>query len=310
MTKKKQYRVRLFWKWSVCVTIYLGVAFSAKSLSAETPNDPPATTIATPAVTPVDGYIQGLYKSFNFSGPSALRYEVFDKAMRGYMNLRAAGKLNERRPLLTVCDFSKSSNQYRLWIMDLQKKKVLFHDYVAHGSGSGDEFATVFSNTNESHQSSLGFYVTGETYQGEHGTSLRLHGMDQGFNNAAYERGIVLHGADYVCRSFVQGNKRLGRSWGCPAVDNRLAPQIINAIRGGTCLFVYAQHKSYAKTAYWLNKKIDRVPADMLAYAAQSSTDSSATTVADVQPAKKVIIRDTVTVIVPLPQVNAPVSIN
>ena len=147
-----------------------------------------------------------------------------------------------------------------MWIIDLKERKLLYNTYVAHGAGTGEEFATKFSNNFDSHQSSLGFYVTGGTYMGEHGNSLYLHGMDQGYNSNAYDRSIVVHGADYVCKQFINCNERLGRSWGCPAVPEKLAQPIISTIKDGTCLFVYYPEKSYLKTAYWMNKKVDEVP--------------------------------------------------
>ncbi|XZF12656.1 murein L,D-transpeptidase catalytic domain family protein [Chitinophagaceae bacterium MMS25-I14] len=210
----------------------------------------------------VASYIDNLYKQIRFDANGILDHDVFEKAMRGYINLSNAGKLNNQKHTLTVCDLTKSANQYRIWVIDLDSKNVLFHTYVAHGQGSGEEFATAFSNRNESHQTSLGFYVTGETYDGEHGTSLKLYGMDRGFNSAAYDRGIVVHGAEYVCKQFINDNSHLGRSWGCPAVPSSLSLKIINAIKDGTCLFMYYPQKSYLKTAYWLNKKLDRLPED------------------------------------------------
>ncbi len=182
--------------------------------------------------------------------------------MHGYMNLRSAGKLNMAKQILTICNFELPSSQNRLWIIDLVAKKVLYNTYVAHGEGSGDDSAHLFSNEFNSHQSSLGFYVTGDTYDGDHGTSLHLNGMDQGFNDAAYERGIVVHGAQYVCNKFVCDHQRLGRSWGCPAVPAKLSLPIINAIKDGTCLFIYYPDANYLSSSYWVNAKITNLPAD------------------------------------------------
>lgn len=208
----------------------------------------------------IDNYISGIYSQIDFGKYSKINYEVFNKAYRGYLNLKNAGKLSSDKEVLSVCDFSMASTESRLWIIDLAAKKVLFNTYVAHGAGSGEDFATSFSNKENSHQSSLGFYVTGETYNGEHGTSLRLDGQDHGFNDAAMERGIVVHAADYVSDRFVKGNDRLGRSWGCPAVPAKLSMPIINTIKEGTCLFIYAPEKKYLGTAFWLNKKITTLP--------------------------------------------------
>ncbi len=239
----------------LCLSIYVLSSFYHQSVRASEPGN---NFVASSSDE--DSYISGIYDDIDFGRGDKLNPEVFKLAMKGYLNLRDAGKLSDNKQILTVADFTRSSTQDRLWIIDLNTRKVVMHTYVAHGQGSGDEFATAFSNTNNSHQSSLGFYVTGETYIGEHGTSLRLNGMDNGYNSAALDRGIVIHGADYVCKDFVAGNQRLGRSWGCPAVNSKLAPAIINAIKGGTCLFIYYPQRQYLASAYWLNKKVAHVP--------------------------------------------------
>lgn len=245
-------------KSALCFAFYVLSSLYHKSVDAAEPVT--GNISATSSSSEVDGYISNVYNKIEFPRNGRLSAEVFRMAMHGYLNLRNADKLNNEKQILTVADFTRSANEYRLWIIDLKTNKVLMHTYVAHGQGSGEEFAETFSNTENSHQSSLGFYVTGDTYVGEHGTSLRLLGMDNGYNSAALDRGIVVHGADYVCRDFIAGNQRLGRSWGCPAVSQQLAPTIINTIKDGTCLFIYYPQKSYLRTAYWLNKKVERLP--------------------------------------------------
>lgn len=249
-------------KMIVCMCAYLIVALSYKVVSAD-------ENVSFVNETRVESYISNLYKQIDFSKVAPLSYDVFDKAYHGYLNLVNAGKISKDKTILSICDFSLPSTENRLWIIDLIKKEVLFNTYVAHGQGSGDDMATSFSNEENSHKSSLGFYVTGDTYDGEHGTSLRLNGMDEGFNDAAYDRGIVVHGAEYVCNKFVSNNQRLGRSWGCPAVPAPLSLPIINTIKEGTCLFIYYPENKYLANAYWLNKKIICLPdndvyADML----------------------------------------------
>ncbi len=209
--------------------------------------------------TDVDSFIKGVYNQIDFGTHARLSYEVFSKAYIGYINLRNAGKLDGKE-IISICDFSLSSSQNRLWIIDLQNMKVLFNTWVAHGQGSGTEYATSFSNTNSSHQSSLGFYVTGTTYNGIHGTSLRLFGMDEGYNDAAFDRDIVVHGADYVSEKFIKEREYLGRSWGCPAVPSNLSLPIINTIKDGTCLFIYYPEKNYLLASNWLNKKMSVMP--------------------------------------------------
>ncbi|MEI8279072.1 MAG: murein L,D-transpeptidase catalytic domain family protein [Bacteroidota bacterium] len=226
----------------------------------------------------VDSYIRNIYKQINFKKSTPLDYEVFKMAYNGYMNLRTEGKLNSTKQVLTICDYSRSSTEYRLWVIDLRSKRVLHNTYVAHGSASGAEFATAFSNKNNSHKSSIGFYVTGDTYVGECGVSLRLHGMDHGFNDAAFNRGIVLHGSRYVNGKYIASNKMAGRSFGCPAVPYESLMDIIFTIENGTCLFMYFPQKEYIQTAYWLNKKWDNMPTEniMASLPIHSKADSTA----------------------------------
>ena len=175
-----------------------------------------------------------------------LRFETFAKAMTGYLNLRQAGKLAENKQLLTVIDFDLPSTEKRLWVLDLAKNEILFHTLVAHGHNSGENEATSFSNTDQSNMSSLGFYATGGEYQGKHGRSLRLAGLDEGVNTNAAARSIVMHGADYVSEAFIKQNGRLGRSLGCPALPMELKDQIIETVNGGTCLFLNKSDAGYS----------------------------------------------------------------
>lgn len=206
-----------------------------------------------------DRYFQHLYHQIDFPKGNVLAYEAFRYAAHGYFAMKEAGKLGANA-LLTVCDFTLSANRKRMWVIDLTSKKVLFNTLVAHGMGSGEEFAQTFSNEENSHQSSLGFYVTGETYQGAHGLSLKLHGVDGLFNSKAYERGIVVHAADYVSDQFARMHKRLGRSHGCPALPADLAPRVIDAIRDGSCLFIYHTSANYLQSSAWLRKEVRQLP--------------------------------------------------
>lgn len=195
-----------------------------------------------------------IYNKINFDKSEPLSREVFRKAYTGYLNLKDAGKLDQDHEIISICDFSLSSNVKRLWVIDVNQSRILVHSLVAHGQGTGEEFAANFSNTENSHQSSMGFYVTEETYTGDNGYSLKLNGMDAGYNDAAYSRAIVVHGADYVCDSYIKSNKRLGRSWGCPAVPANMAKDIINTIKNKTCLYIYYPNKNYLARSVWLNK--------------------------------------------------------
>ena len=192
-----------------------------------------------------------LYSSLDFN-ENQLKKTVFDKAFQGFENLKKSGKLSADCHLLTVCDFSLSSNTKRLWVIDTNEKKILFNSLVAHGKNTGEEFAEKFSNTESSYQSSLGFYITDATYDGENGYSLKLLGMDKGFNDAALQRAIVMHGADYVDENFAKQHKRIGRSWGCPAVPRDLAEPLINTIKDKNVLFIYYPDENYLNSSEWL----------------------------------------------------------
>ena len=200
-------------------------------------------------------YAEEIYTSLGFENINQLQSEVFYKAFLGFTNLKKEGKLDEDSHLLTICDFSLSSAQKRLWVIDLNEKKVIFNSLVAHGKNTGEEFAQKFSNTESSLQTSLGFYITETTYNGSNGYSLKLLGMDSGYNDAALQRAIVMHGADYVSEDFIKNQKRLGRSWGCPAVPRALAEPIINTIKGKNCLFIYYPDTQYLTNSKWLKSE-------------------------------------------------------
>ncbi len=163
--------------------------------------------------------------------------DCFSAALDGFHLLKEKGLITKN--ILTLVDFGLSSNCKRLWVIDLDKNLVLFHTLVAHGRNTGEEFANQFSNQAESFKSSIGFYATGEIYNGKHGMSLKLDGLEKGLNDKARERAVVMHGADYVSESFIRQNKRLGRSQGCPAIPVEMNEKIINVIKNKSCLFIY-----------------------------------------------------------------------
>ncbi len=191
----------------------------------------------------VDSFYTGLFHS-----ELGLNKKVFNYALRGYFFLLNQGTI-QKKDTLTIIDYSLSSNQKRLWVLDLRNLKVLFHELVAHGRNSGNEYARKFSNTTNSFQSSIGFFLTGDIYKGKHETSLRLFGVENKFNSKAFERGIVIHGADYVSESFIRSNQRLGRSQGCPAVSENVINHLANTISNGACVFSYYPHKIYLKNS-------------------------------------------------------------
>lgn len=183
-----------------------------------------------------------------------LNREVFDFALKGFNYMSKMG-LIKNSSILSIVDFSKSSSEKRLYIIDLQKIQVLYKTYVAHGAKSGKEFASQFSNSISSNQSSLGFYETLDTYNGGNGYSLRLQGLETGFNDNANKRAIVLHGAPYVDERLVKLQGYIGRSWGCPAVPPALHRAIIDKIKNGTCLFIYSPNTQYLSHSKILNQK-------------------------------------------------------
>jgi len=176
------------------------------------------------------------------AGRAGLRPEVLRLALRAHARVAADGLT--ARPILTVIDYSLRSRVPRLWVLDLREGRVLARELVAHGRGTGDDEARRFSNRAGSLQSSLGTFITGPTYRGKHGRSLRLKGLDRGLNDRAEARAIVIHSADYVNPQIVHRLGRLGRSQGCPALSPSAAPRVIDLIRDGTVVFSY--HPSIA----------------------------------------------------------------
>ncbi|HTD92539.1 MAG TPA: murein L,D-transpeptidase catalytic domain family protein [Chitinophagaceae bacterium] len=181
-----------------------------------------------------------------------LSQPAFDYARKGWEKLTDEGKL-ANQSLVTIVDFSQSSSHKRLYVLDMQNYRVVFNTWVAHGKNSGKEWARSFSNLSSSLKSSLGFYTTGDTYFGSNGYSLKLNGLEKGINDHAGNRAIVLHGADYVGQSVIDTRGYIGRSFGCPAVPLREASSIIDAIKGGSCLFIYSPDKKYVNRSAILN---------------------------------------------------------
>jgi hypothetical protein len=153
---------------------------------------------------------------------------------------------------LTVIDYSRPSTAKRLWVFDLHAQALLYEELVAHGQGSGENLATRFSNEPDSHQSSLGLFLTEDTYVGKNGYSLRLRGLDEGFNDRAYERAIVMHGAPYVTDDVARTNGRLGRSWGCPALREGVARAVIDRVKGSGVVFAYYPDSAWLKSSKYL----------------------------------------------------------
>ena len=220
---------------------FTSVLFLFFSFTATTPKNTSAAAATTMASAVTE--TETVYNSIKLHSATMPGLECFSKALKGFNRLKADGKI--KKDLLTVIDFSQSSNKKRLWIIDMANQTVLYNTLVAHGRNSGDEFATEFSNSNSSNQSSLGFYATGEIYNGKHGQSLKLDGLEQGINSNARSRGVVMHAADYVSDTFIKMHHRLGRSQGCPALPGTLTKEVINLIKGKSCLFIYHPTQNY-----------------------------------------------------------------
>jgi hypothetical protein len=192
-----------------------------------------------------------IYVSMNLKR-SGLNQKAFEYAWRGYHNLLKKGALNKTN-VLSICDFTQSSRRKRLYIIDVEHKKLLYQTYVAHGMNSGLEYATSFSNRPNSFKSSLGFFVTSKAYVGRNGLSLKVNGIEKGYNDLAAKRNIVLHGSDYIGSDYLKNNGEMGRSLGCAVIPNVVSPKIIKTIKNGSCLFVYHPTKKYLNESAVIN---------------------------------------------------------
>ena len=209
--------------------------------SAVTPKKVTDSLSIPVAVNPM----QTIYDSLHLDALKLSR-QAYNIALNGFQKLVSAGKV-KNPDILTIVDFSQASTSKRMYIIDLHNRKLIDQSLVAHGRNTGNLMATAFSNIPESNQSSLGFYVTSETYKGKHGLSLRLDGMEKNINDNARDRAIVIHGADYATESFCKSTGYLGRSFGCPAVPYSKSNSIINTLRDGSCLFIYYPDAKYLR---------------------------------------------------------------
>ena len=185
------------------------------------------------------------------AGIGRLEPRIFEMALRAASCAVRSGAIADLATL-TVIDYSRPSTDKRLWVFDVKRRALLYEELVAHGSGSGEKLATAFSNENNSHQSSLGLFRTDETYVGKNGYSLRLHGLDAGFNDRAYDRAIVMHGAPYVSDGFAKTQGRLGRSWGCPALREGIAREVIDTVKGTGLVFAYYPDPAWLAASKYL----------------------------------------------------------
>jgi len=184
---------------------------------------------------------EDLYAALN---APTLNKNILDRALKGLDELNVNLR---KKNIITIIDYTKSANEKRLYIIDLKNKKVLYYTYVAHGENTGYEYAEKFSNIIESHQSSVGFFITSNPYVGSKGYSLRIDGIEKGINDNARVRNIVIHGAKYVNEYYIKSNGRLGRSWGCPAVPVAQSKDIINTIKNGSLIYINGDLDNYKK---------------------------------------------------------------
>lgn len=231
----------------VGLMVVLSFAFSTPNLNTRTNLTAPSSVKTE---NPVNA-LMSLYDSLDL-GSLGLSQKAFDYAVSGYEKLLTEGKIKKDN-VLSILDFSLSSDKKRLFVLDLTNGELIYQTYVAHGRNSGTKMATKFSNQPNSFQSSLGFYITGDVYQGKHGMSLRLEGEEKGINDKAMERGIVMHSADYVDESLIAKQGYIGRSQGCPALPGNIYQKVIKTIQNGSCLFVYSPDKFYVSHSGMLN---------------------------------------------------------
>lgn len=230
----------LFLRWKIMLRFCLSVLFLFIPCTLFLGGRPSAYTIDTPSAIAAaeTESCAGLYRSMELEG--VVNWRAFRQAVAGFNKIE-----NRKRDILTLIDFSRPSTEKRLYVFDMKQHKLLFSSVVSHGKNSGDNYATSFSNEYGSYKSSLGFYLTESTYQGKNGYSLILNGLEKGINDRARERAIVMHGAAYANPAVVSKGGRLGRSFGCPAVPQKLSRPIIDAIKGGSVMYIYAETPDY-----------------------------------------------------------------
>jgi L,D-transpeptidase catalytic domain len=250
MKKYSYKKFYLFFSSIFIFILHMPFAFAKNKLnSLPKPAENKTTTLATADTALVniaplpENTAANIYDSLRLN-LMGLSKQAFDYAMQGFGYLVKAGRVTNNT-IISIIDFSQPSSKKRLFVIDLNNYKVIFNTYVAHGMNSGKEYASEFSNQPESNKSSLGFYETAQTYVGKNGYSLHLAGLEKGINDKADSRSIVMHGAYYVNENLINEQGYIGRSWGCPAVPEKLHKPIINKIKNGSCLFIYSPDKNY-----------------------------------------------------------------
>jgi hypothetical protein len=238
----------------------LAAAFPPE-LATSAPSTAAAAKAVVDAVEPVNAvqeetsapYEIGSAIDLSAAADAGISPSVLDLALRATSCAATSGAIDAAPPTLTVIDYSLPSTEPRLWVFDLATGDMLFKELVAHGRNTGDNLATKFSNQMDSRQTSIGLFVTDDTYVGSNGYSLRLDGLDAGFNDRARDRAIVMHGAPYVDPQLAATQGRIGRSWGCPALRTAIASKVIDTIRGGSVIFSYYPDQEWLQTSRFLN---------------------------------------------------------
>ncbi|VVP43098.1 hypothetical protein PS900_04973 [Pseudomonas fluorescens] len=228
-----------------------------------------AILLTCPSVT--SAYADSLENALVKAAPGA-DAKVIALAVRATQCSRAQGVAPAQR--LAVIDYSLPSTEQRLWVFDLKRRKLLFHELVAHGRNSGENMATLFSNRNESHATSLGLFRTQQSYRGQNGYSLRMEGLEPGFNDNAFDRAIVIHGAPYVSPVLARANGRIGRSLGCPAVRPAIAHRLIDSMKDGQLLFSYYPDQRWLKSSSYINCGGDTVASREKSTSSQKTTSN------------------------------------
>ena len=195
--------------------------------------------------------IKELYNELN-AAQYDLSFTAFRYAYIGYQTMKKQHRLNNKE-LFSIIDFTKDCNSKRFYTIDLEKMKIVYYTYVAHGKKSGERMATSFSDAVESNKSSIGFYITGNTYNRGNGYSLILNGDEKGYNSNLAKRSVVVHAADYANEDYIARNGRMGRSLGCPALPENIYKQVIETIKEKTMIFAYYNDAKYLKTSKYLN---------------------------------------------------------
>ncbi len=211
--------------------------------------------INTPDAPAIITITDSLYDNLHLE-EAGLERDIFFQAYKGFLYLLGKNKLHNT-DVLTIADYSQSCNNRRLYVIDLVGMQLLYQTYVSHGKNSGGEFASSFSNQKDSNKSSIGFLITGEVYNGNYGTALRLDGAEPNINDHVRDRDIVFHGSDFVNDKIIGQKGKIGRSLGCPAVPKAEHLAIIASIKNGSCFFIYNQSEIYAKRSKIINAKFD-----------------------------------------------------